>query len=199
MSAPLTATSELEAVNELLEVIGEAPINSLSVTGRADVAIARSILNREVRRLCARGWFWNTDPQVTLALDADSKIPVPTNALQIDPVDTSVDITVRGGFLWDRLNYTSTMTDPIKVTIVRALPFDDLIEPARAYVVARAALKYAKRVLGDETTVAYTADDVLEALTDIEKAEDAAADHSLYQDPATMRVIGRFRSSEAWG
>lgn len=195
MTAPLSATTELEAVNELLEAVGEAPISSLDVTGRTDVAIAKQVLNRAIRTLCARGWFWNTDIEYVLTLNEDNKFPVPSNALRIDPTDTSVNVTIRGSFLWDLDNHTDTFTDrtSLKCDIVRALPFDDLTQAAREYVAAVAGRTFAKRVLGDQTLVAYTQEDVDAAMTLLRQEESDNADHSLYQDATTMRVIGRFR------
>jgi hypothetical protein len=194
MPASLTNTTELEAINEMLEVIGEAPINTLDLTGRADVTIAKNMLYRETRRFCERGWFWNTDEAFILSLNTDNKIPVPTNALRVDPCDTSVNVTVRGAFLWNRDTNTAVFTDSIKCDIVRHLPYDDLIEPARTWVVAMAMRTFAKRILGDETVVVYTNEDIETALIAVEKAEDNAADHSLYQDADTLSVIGRNRN-----
>ena len=195
MAAPLTPTTELEAVNEMLEVIGEAPVSSLAVTGRTDVAIAQSVLNREIRRLCARGWYWNTEHEVTLSVDGGSKIPVPANALRVDPSDLSSEVTQRGGYLYDLKNHTYTFTSSIKVDIVYALSFDDLVEDARAYVAIVAARRFAKRMLGDETTVEYTNEDVMRALIQLEQAESDAAEHTLLHDPHIYNTVRRFRTT----
>lgn len=38
----ISAMTELEAVNEMLMSIGQAPVNTLSVTGIRDVSVARA-------------------------------------------------------------------------------------------------------------------------------------------------------------
>lgn len=195
MSAPLGLTTELEAINEMLEAAGEAPVDSL-VSGRADIAVARAILNREIRRLCAEGWYWNTDKNFILSPDGDGKFPLPTNALNVDPHDTSKQITVRGRFLWDLKNFTAVFTDAeMKVDIRRALPFSDLQQDARDWVTMISARKFVKRVGGDETMVSFTDEDVGTARLRLEKAEDDNADHSLRNSAGMGHIFGRYRNT----
>src|SRR3546814_20980574 len=65
--------TELEAVNEMLMSIGQAPVNTLNATGISDVNIARAELVKVSRRVQARGWNFNTDDAYKLSPDADGK------------------------------------------------------------------------------------------------------------------------------
>jgi hypothetical protein len=76
--ADLVLTTELDAVNTMLYTIGEQPVSSLAESGLADVAIAKTILTEQSRRFQAKGWDFNTDKDYALAVDINSKIPVPT-------------------------------------------------------------------------------------------------------------------------
>lgn len=193
MPAPLGLTTELEAVNEMLEAIGETPVDSLSST-QGDVGVARNILNREIRALCSEGWYWNTDDEVTLSPDGDGKFPIPTNALRVDPTSLAKNVGVRGRFMWDRKNNTAVFTDAsLKVNIVRALPFDDLQQAGRDYVAMKAADIFVKRMLGEEGMVSYTQDDLQEARTRLEQDEADNADHNLANAPGMHNMIGRYR------
>ena len=45
MATQITPTTELQAVNTMLSVIGEAPVNSITGTTTVDVSVAKNILN----------------------------------------------------------------------------------------------------------------------------------------------------------
>lgn len=52
--------TELDAVNEMLGVIGEPPVNTLEVIENVDVANALRILHKTSRYVQSKGWAWNT-------------------------------------------------------------------------------------------------------------------------------------------
>ena len=59
-----TRYTTLNAVNEMLESIGEPPASALDTGGTSIVAQAESILDREAHQILERGWWANTDPEV---------------------------------------------------------------------------------------------------------------------------------------
>ncbi len=54
------ATSKLSAVNTLLAIIGEAPINSLNPPLTGDASLAERTLDEVSREVQGAGWSWNT-------------------------------------------------------------------------------------------------------------------------------------------
>ena len=71
----LTRTSFLEAVNRVLQMLGEAPVNSLQ--GQFGLAKqAEDSLNDVSRKIQAEGWSFNTDYEVTLQRNTSNEIPV---------------------------------------------------------------------------------------------------------------------------
>lgn len=62
----ISAMAELEAVNEMLMSIGQAPVNTLAVTAIKDVSIARARLTSMTRRVLSRGFNFNTDESYPL-------------------------------------------------------------------------------------------------------------------------------------
>ena len=52
-------TSELEAINTMLGVIGESPINDLSAVNQTDVILAKDILTEVSREVQSQGWYFN--------------------------------------------------------------------------------------------------------------------------------------------
>jgi hypothetical protein len=81
----ISATTELEAVNEMLMSIGQAPVNTLAVSGIKDVNIARARLQSQTRRVLSRGFNFNTDDNYTLTPDSDGIILIPNGTLKMRP------------------------------------------------------------------------------------------------------------------
>lgn len=84
MTTPQRLT-KLEAVNILLDTIGETPVNSLTGTLTADVAKAKSTLEEVNKRVQNKGWHFNTKYDYTLTPDAiTNHIAIPVNVVKVD-------------------------------------------------------------------------------------------------------------------
>lgn len=160
-------TADLEAVNIMLSVIGESPVNAIVGT-TADASIASNILKEVSREVQSRGWLSNTEWDVPLLRDTDGRIPLPANCLRvsIDPVHRTADVTPvqRGSWLYDTQNRSYVFKRDLKARVVYLLDFTDLPEVLRRYVTIRAARVFQDRMMGAETTHAYTAADEQQAL-----------------------------------
>lgn len=177
----LTPSTKLQAVNTMLATIGEAPISTLVSPGLLDAVNAIALLdeiNREVQTL---GWQFNTEDNYELALDSDSKIPIPSNTLRVDTwgPDEVTDVTSRGGFLYNKTTHSFIFTKSVKVEIIVYLDFEDIPESARRYITIRAAKKFQDRWLGDNDTHAYSAQDELDALSILKESEGDTGDYSM--------------------
>ena len=60
MATQITPTTELQAVNQMLSVIGEAPVNSITGTVTTDVSVAKNILDETSMSVQSMGWNFNT-------------------------------------------------------------------------------------------------------------------------------------------
>ena len=135
--------------------IGEAPISSLSTDDLPqDAAIASFVLDEVNREVQATGWHFNREYNVAMELDSNDYIPVSTTVLSVDiPRSEIADtITIRGNYLYntskdddsDRFEFDG----PLDATVIYLLELTDLPQPAREYIVARAARMFQERVLG---------------------------------------------------
>lgn len=200
--APMT---ELEAINDMLSVIGESPLASLEeVDGVTDAQIAQQILGRENRSVQAQGWSWNTEEDYRLAPDTNGEILLPSNTLSVDPSDGSKDYVYRspkndGGQivpkLYDRLNHTFVISAAVSVTLVLALNFEELPEAARRYVSLRAARKFENRMIGDNQQHQIDEGDALSAKADLMQEECWSTEANVVRDsPSVSRSVLRNRS-----
>lgn len=182
MTTSTTPTSELEAINLMLSVIGESPLSSLADTTVVDAVLARQVLSEVSRAVQTKGWHFNTEKAFPLLPDASTKeINVPLNTLRVVTVypDQGTDAVHRGKRLYDRQNHTYQFSKGLAVDMVVALPFDELPESARHYVAVRAARVFQARTVGSDTLYAFSAQDEKDALVAFKKAEGVTGNHNM--------------------
>ena len=158
-------TSKLEAVNSMLGHIGESPVNSISNTNALPVSAATAIsaLDEISRAVQSDGWQFNTEVNVSLSPAGDGTITLSGDILELDPIDTSIDVVQRGLSLFDRSNNTTVFTSDLKVNQTRLLDWDSLPEPARRYITLRASRVFQGRIVGSRELEALIARDEYKA------------------------------------
>lgn len=197
MATVLTPTTELEAVNIMLSVIGESPISSLAAgSAVADAVTAQQTLSEVNRAVQSKGWHFNTDKEFTLSPEAfTGEIRVPSNCLRVDTVtdDKEVDVVLRGQRLYDRKNHTYSFTKSLKVDLVILLPFEEIPETARHYITVKAARVFQARTVGAETLFSFSQIDERDALVAFKKAEGITGDYNILTGNSTIfRVLNRY-------
>ena len=155
MPVPTTYTpSQLDAVNEILGSVGQAPVTVLDQTN-PEVALAFTTLMEISREVQAEGWVFNREFEYPIAVNSNGEIKVPSNVLQMDLSqtfnNTPYDTVIRDGKLYDKLNHTFTWdsTKTYRCDILWLFPFDDLPQPFKAYITAKAATRAATKLVGD--------------------------------------------------
>ena len=191
----LARTTKLEAVNVMLGVIGESPINSLGGTSRPVSAVnAESILDETNRQVQSVGWHFNTEHKYTFAKDADGKITLPSNVLKIDAAldkHTDLDLVQRGSQLYDRKEHTDVFTEDLELTVTWLLDFTELPEQFRNYVTLKAARIFASRFLGSQEIAGFALRDEVEAKAAAIDADSESADRTIFDNYDVYRVVDR--------
>lgn len=158
----------LEAVNILLSVIGEAPIESLASTSEnevSDSALARRVLEEVERDVQAEGWSWNTEQDYGLTKDGSGHFLAPSSMLRVEFDPSSCPdgrYVMRGLKVWDRIDHTDQFPDKDELKayrMVRRLTWDELPHPAQQYIAIRAARIYASRFINSNVVFSYTIND----------------------------------------
>lgn len=194
-----TPFTELEAVNEMLAGIGQAPVNTLANTGIGDVNLARAELAKVTRFVQLQGFAFNTDDGYVFQPNVSNLIPAPTGMLRFDPDDRTRNITVRrhsGGqlSLWDADALSFEFSEPFTGRIVWGFAFEDLPESARAYIALAAARKFQARFIGSRELDQFNAEDEKRAWALLQRDERAVRDTNLFQkSPTLSRVHNRSR------
>lgn len=198
MLSPMT---DLQAVNRMLKSIGQAPVNTLEVSGIGDVNKAKQELDEVTRDVQTVGWSWNTDYSYQLTPDASGIITVPLGALDVDPTDSTSNVVVRrhpSGVqaLWDVDNQTFTFADPVLVDIIWGFPFNELPSPARTYIATAAARRFQAQTVSSPILDRYNQEDEDRAWTLLKQRERGTRDTNLFR---ANRTLGRFYSRRRLG
>tara|TARA_R100000808_G_scaffold23496_1_gene52213 strand:+ start:723 stop:1352 length:630 start_codon:yes stop_codon:yes gene_type:complete len=183
---------KLEAVNVMLSVIGEAPVNSLK-SGLADAEAAERILNRVNKEVQTEGWTFNTLRKYSLIPDSTKKIILPSNTLKLTCVDSSRDypLVQRGLRLYNYEKHKYTIGDDydeVKVDLVEEIDFNDdpteennsLPEYARRYIAIRASRVFIGRYLGSQEIYGFSEKDEALARVGMKQAEGLVAKRSIF-------------------
>lgn len=193
----ITTTDELSAVNTMLGVIGESPINSLSaISGVIDAVTARSVLNEIAVTVQSEGWQFNTEDNWIFLPDSTGTITIPSTILEAKSYSTQFDLALRGTRLYDRKNHTydfSAYADTgIALNCVVLMEFNDLPQAARYYISIRAARVFQNRVVGSDTLKGFTKEDEAYARVALKKYDaDVAAYNMLTGTYGVARTLER--------
>lgn len=194
----MNATSYLQAVNQMLSMIGSSPISSLTGSTSADAAVAQDILTEVSREIQAAGWHFNTEYEVELAPNAEtSYIELSPSVLRVDvePVHSGeLDCVQRGLKLYDRKGHTFAFSEPVKATVVYALDWDSLPQPARHYIATRAGRVFCDRMIGEGDQHSFNMLQEVQALAALRNFEAETGDHSIFDAYDTFRIINRMGS-----
>ena len=197
MAFVMTPMTELDAVNLMLISIGQTPVNTLSVSGIRDVAIAQTLLLATGREVLGRGWFFNEETDYEVSPDGSGNIVVPATAFQYDPVNTTHNYVPRdnGGtqMLYDLTEKTFVITeDPLKLNVIWFVDFDTLPQTARNYIAVRAARRFQAYMVGSQILYQYTSQDEQDALTELQRRDVRVRDvNILYDGDMTNQIFNR--------
>lgn len=194
MALALTSTSELEAVNLILGVVGENPVNSLDVAGLANVDIARQVLHDVSREIQAQDWNFNTEYDYPLPLTIDGYMQVPPNTLKLDLTDDLIgraDPVQRGDRMYDRKTRSWVFTEPLRFDITFFLPFEQIPEQVRRYIAIRAARFFQRRFLSSTDINAFSEEEEVAARASALAADASTADYNMAENYDVFQVMDR--------
>jgi len=203
------ATTKLKAINTLLSIIGEAPVNSLTPPLTGDTSLAESVLDEISTEVQGSGWSWNTRLYANIPLDANghSTLSSSTLAVRFNPISyPSQRFILRGTKLYDRVDATYDLrgslgvaltgsTTDLVAEVVEELDWDSIPETGRRYIMIRAGRIFANRAITSNSIEAYTSEDEENALRILRRTEDMAQNYNYISGPDDMyggRVLTTF-------
>jgi hypothetical protein len=159
-------TTKLEAVNQMLAGIGQAPATALD-QANPELSIAELTLDQVTKEVLGEGWHFNTEQNYPLMPDNSGFITVPPNVLSLSDNKQSnrqvYQTVLRDGKLYDKLNHSFVFPtgSPVPCDVVWLFDFEDLPQPFQSYITQRATRLFAGRVQGAQDMVAFSSQDEL--------------------------------------
>jgi len=177
----LAPTTELEAVNTMLNTIGEAPVNTLVNMTSVDAITALSVLQSVNREVQSQGWFFNYEYNYPLTPNQNGELSLPTNIMSVDSSNVSHkhDLVQRGSRAYDRLNHTYIFDEAVKCDLILLLSFEEIPEAARRYIVLRSSRVFQDRTLSSDSLHNMNREDEYQALTTLRLMESENADYNI--------------------
>lgn len=181
--------TKLDAVNIILNVIGETPVSSLT-SGLPDAEAAETKLDSTIMEVLAKGWQQNTESDIYMSRNYDSEIIVPRQYLRVDTtgIDKDINITVRKQNgkrkLFDLRNYTFKFTKDLLVEVLIEIEFEALNFELQNYIAFRSARKFQESAMGSATLDSFAGRQEQEAYAALLDAEAENEDTNILRSSA---------------
>jgi len=154
MPFPTYAVStELDAVNQILSSVGQAPVTTLDLQN-PEVAIVVNTLREVSKQIQLEGWSFNIERDYTMSRDSlTNEIAYPSNILALDANvhyhRDQYDLVKRNGKLYDKYEHKFTFDEDIRADVTWFFDFQDLPPAIQAYITAKAARMCCIKMVGD--------------------------------------------------
>ena len=160
-STTIDLDTELSAVNSILGAIGQSPISQLKdangviVNANPEIQFIYNLLKDANVDVQAEGWHFNTEKHVPFHPDANGKIAIAGDILQLDVTegwrDRHYDVVRKGGFLYDKYDHTDDFSDitEILLDVVKLYNFEDVPPVFRRFITYRASRQAAVQLVSN--------------------------------------------------
>lgn len=187
-------TTKLDAINEMLEGIGEYTILELETGEETPAGQAERVFDRENRRVQLKGWMENTEAGVVLSpTDGQISLGDDVLALEADGVSEGRQLAIRDGKLWDCDKNTATFASSVTVTvkIIRLLDFEKLSPTLQEAISARAKMVYQRQAVADPQLDEYFSDEATAANEQAKRANANGESANILNTDFARRIAGR--------
>lgn len=190
--------TKLEAVNIVLDSIGETPVSSLT-SGLPDAEAAEAKLDEVTTEVLAKGWHQNTNYNVKLTRNYLNKIVIPNTYIKVDTVgeNKELNVTVRTEqnvrYLFDLKKQTFIFdTDPFCNVVIK-LDFPDLTPTMQLYIARKAARTFQESAMGSAALDSFTVRSEAESYAALLDAEAEVEDNNILKDsPHVLQATRRY-------
>ena len=160
----MTRTTKIDAINEILSLVGINTVASLDDPVRQDVIAAEETLNQTLKHIATQNNYYNRYEEVEYIPDSNGYIYVPNDVYDVELIDITKQVVIKGDRIFNITDKTFVWTKKEKFEVTYYLDFTDLPEVVMRYVInAAARTLYLKlfgpsahlQVLAAESKLAY--------------------------------------------
>jgi hypothetical protein len=181
-------TPQLDAVNDMLAILGELPVNDL-LSSHPLVPTALRDLRTASELLQTQRWWFNTET-VTLQPQVGTKhILLPADTLAADPYDAAPRTAVRGNLLYNSDTGSIEWDKAVTLRLHRMLPFDELPLLARMCISYTAQITFGVTHSADPGKVSRIETALATARAALGAEDIRSTRSNLLYKPSTLRVL----------
>jgi hypothetical protein len=179
--------TKLEAVNIVLNSIGETPVSSLA-SGLPDAEEAEAKLNMTALEVLSKGWHQNLERGLVLSRQASGEIIIPNHYLRVDTVeeDKHINVIVREQAgrrkLFDAINHKFKFDKDLKCDVIVSIDYEGLTFELQNYIAQRAARKFQESVMGSAQLDNFAVRQEGEAYAALLDSESETEDNNILRD-----------------
>lgn len=138
--------TQLEAINDILSAIDLPSVNSVN-DDSYEVDLIKNTISQQKRLILSRGYFFNTFDK-TFQNTNSNEVFVDRSVIKID--DTRYSL--RGRQLWELAGNTGTITEPVTVSCIVQLDFDELPYECGYYIMTSSRVQVQTKIMPDPNT-----------------------------------------------
>jgi len=186
--------TKLDAVNIVLNGIGETPVSSLT-SGLPDAEAAESKLDATIKEVLAKGWHQNLEQGIVMNRNKDEEIIVPRQYLRVDTVgrDQNLNVVIRKQNgkrkLFNLSTYSFKFEKDVMVDVIIEIAFDELNYELQNYIAMRAARKFQETSMGSQALDSFAVRQEQEAYTALLDSEAEGEDNNVLRESAHVVYI----------
>lgn len=178
--------SRLKIINAMLRIDGEFARDT-ELDTHPDVAFCSAILDDTTEEVLGRGWWFN-ERIVTLNVNGAGEILVPEGTLTLDATDSSIEVSILDGKLYDNINQTFQFSNPVEAIIIYNLPEESLPPVMYHYIKWLAVIEYAgiSQITGEIVQTAQVK--FVQAESNLSTERYRKADTNFNNNPMAQRI-----------
>jgi|TARA_R100001530_G_scaffold64158_1_gene46122 hypothetical protein len=140
--------TELDAVNEVLSLVGIGEIADLTAPLRQDALQASATLSQGLMEIATTRNYYNRYEDITLTRDTDNKIPIAANVYDVELRNSNKQVVIKNNFLYNLTDNTFVFDSSLKADITYYLQFVELPEVVKRYLTMKTARKLYLKLFG---------------------------------------------------
>lgn len=185
----MARTTRIDAINEVLTLVGINTVADLSDPVRQDVIAAEQTMDEMLRHIAAQSNFYNTYEKVTLTPDSNGYIYAPTDVYNVQLVSHPYDqVLIKGDRVYNLTEKTFVFSGPTEFEVEYYLEFSDLPEQVVRYLIAATARKLYFKLFGPSANLQVLAADEKMAYDLWQRWEYDQGDYNMLAHPDTLRT-----------
>ena len=184
--------TELQAINEVLSVAGDAAVQSVD-SDYEQAVIARRILEETSREEQSVGWWFNELVDIEISSDTDGSVSLPSNTIDAEIHDDTGLLVQRGLRIFNRKENTYVIGESVVANIIEFLEWDFLPQVFRQYVVQVAKERYNTEYFGSKDVERVVAISKQSASVRLQQADIDGRDINMLNNSRAYNIAFRNR------